>query len=185
MFSAVTLVLASAHSFPTAFGASSTCTEAPARFARLAPPPAYERAIQLSAREIEPTLNELLAHSPGAPAELRALLRMGLENALQHGVEDMYLPLPAALRIRIAHTSAGSEIEITNELFKKFPARLEQTFRPGDNLALTSEERPFPRGFGIGLGQMFKAFEKFPPEARMGWRSRGGQEATFRVTYPR
>jgi hypothetical protein len=105
---------------------------------------------------------------------------MALENAIQHGVEDMYMPSAAPLQLVVKRSPGEVEVRITNQTFKTFPKRLVHTFEPGDTLALTNEERPFPRGFGIGLGQMFRSFSSMPKGSQMGWDTLGNT-ATFRL----
>jgi hypothetical protein len=139
--------------------------------------------LSLNAANLNATLSHLLAEAGLRGAEDASLLRMALENALQHGVEDMYAPTAAAVRVKVTHAPGAVEIEITNPLFKKFPPRLEREFAPGESVALSSEERPFPRGFGVGLPQMFRSFAQFPPGAKMGWETTE-KEVTFRLRVP-
>jgi hypothetical protein len=161
-----------------AFGAED-CAEGAHLFSQLA-----SQHLSLNAANLNATLSHLLAEAGLNRAEDASLLRMALENALQHGVEDMYAPTAASVRVKVTHTSQTVEIEITNPLFKKFPARLERSFSPGESVALASEERPFPRGFGVGLPQMFRSFAQFPPGSSMAWEA-AEKEVTFRLRVPR
>jgi hypothetical protein len=136
--------------------------------------------VSATVADIDPLLKKITLAADLSDEHSRPLLRMALENALQHGVEDMYMPTAAPLRITVKKSAGEAEIQITNQTFKKFPARLERTFAPGESLALASEERPFPRGFGIGLGQMFRSFSSMPAGSEMGW-STLGNTATFRL----
>lgn len=95
----------------------------------------------------------------------------------------MYSPLSAPLKIKVVRHSTYTELKITNPIFKKFPSRLERTFKPGESVELSSDERPYPRGFGIGLGQMFRSFAKFPQGSMMGWSTQGNY-ATFSLRVP-
>lgn len=121
-------------------------------------------ALEVSATvaDIEPLLKTISSRAQLADDSSPALLRMALENAIQHGVEDMYMPSAASLRIQVKKSAEETEIWITNQTFKKFPGRLARTFEPGESLTLANEERPFPRGFGIGLSQMFRSFSTMP-----------------------
>lgn len=130
--------------------------------------------------DIDPLLKKITAAADLEDEHSKPLLRMALENAIQHGVEDMYMPSAAALRLSVKKSAGEVEITITNQTFKKFPTRLERTFEPGESLTLANDERPFPRGFGIGLGQMFRSFSSMPKGSEMGW-SKLGNTATFRL----
>jgi hypothetical protein len=130
--------------------------------------------------DIDSLLKKIKAQAGFEDKNSESLLRMALENAIQHGVEDMYLPTAAPLRLSVAKSAGEVEIRITNRTYKKFPARLERVFEPGESLALSSDERPFPRGFGLGLSQMFRYFSAMPKGSEMGW-STAGETATFRL----
>jgi hypothetical protein len=166
-------------------GAGALAAGCDAGFAELALQARLEKEIALNPGNLDEALRLILAESgPADTKELSALLRMALENASQHGVEDMYMPSSAKVRLLVRESGSATEIRITNPLFKKFPERLARAFRPGESLALSSAERPFPRGFGLGLGQMFRSFENFPPGSLMEWIP-GGDEVTFVLRFPR
>lgn len=147
-------------------------------YASVADPLALD--VNATVADIDPLLKKIVLAGEIEEEAAKPLLRMALENALQHGVEDMYMPTAASLRISVKKSASEVEIQITNQTFKKFPARLERTFSPGESLTLASDERPFPRGFGIGLGQMFRSFSSMPKGSEMGW-STAGNTATFRL----
>lgn len=161
-----------------AFGAED-CAGGAHLFSRLSP-----QELSLNALNLNEVLDRLLREVGLHRSEDASLLRMALENALQHGVEDLFAPTAAAVRVKVAHGTGEVRIEITNSRFKPFPSRLEREFSPGESVALSSEERPFPRGFGVGLPQMFRSFAQFPPGSRMGWEATE-KEVKFRLRVPR
>jgi hypothetical protein len=144
-----------------------------------------ERTLDFSS--IEPTLQELLTLGPwqGPGESHRALLRASLENSIQHGVEDFYFPEPARVGLSFIRGPHFDEIRIRNSLHKPFPQRLLGEFRPGQEVELRVEERPMPRGMGMGLRQTFREFAKLPATSLMGWRLLPNQRVEFFLKLPR
>lgn len=159
-------------------GAPTWAAPCDALYGNLSDTLAFE--LNAMAGDIDPLLKKIAASAHLEDEHSKPLLRMALENAIQHGVEDMYMPEAAALKLVVKKGAGEVEIRITNQTFKKFPARLVRTFEPGESLSLANEERPFPRGFGIGLGQMFRSFSFLPKGSEMGW-STLENTATFRL----
>ena len=176
---AMSIVVGAAQAAPTG------CDSAPRLFAELGTKTKLEKEIRINGMHIEATAKELAAAAGKAEdAKTLSVLRYAIENATQHGIEDMYFPELARLKLEVIESAGATEIRITNDLHKKFPDRLARTFAPGEQVELSIQDRPFPRGMGMGLPQIFRSFADFPAGSQMSWNPQGSRSVTFRLRFP-
>lgn len=165
---------------------ASDCSHIKRRYADLVAIRIYQKKLYLNPTNLSQTLKDILAHTGSdAPSQLESVIRYSLENAYQHGVEDFYLPQRgSSISIEIFESISNVEIRITNPRKKVFPKKLERKFAPGESVELSLEDRPTPRGMGLGLKAIFRAFQNFPKHSFLAWKS-SEDNVVLRIHYPK